>query len=72
MTEFSFSLLTKFLNFILNSITLKGLDNVNDVDIIHERQVEIGDDGSLVVDKEYTVITNGINVYSIEYDFIYA
>jgi len=67
MTEYSFSLLTKFLNFILNNITLKGLDNVNDIDIIHERQVDIGDDGSIVVDKEYTVITNGINVSDLKF-----
>ncbi len=66
LNEFNYSLLTQFLNIILDVITLKGIDNIENVTQHHERKITFNDKGETLVDKEHMAITDGINLNGIK------
>ena len=68
MSSFNYNLLTDFLKIILNNITLKGIDNIDNSIMINERKLSFDEStGNSVVDKEYIVYTEGINMQKIKY-----
>ena len=62
MVTFNNSMIIDFLNFVFDEITLKGLDNIdniyvnNDLSISYDKKT-----GDIVENKEYVVVTSGIN-----------
>ena len=68
MSSFNYNLLTEFLKIILNQITLKGIDNVTNSDLINGRRLKFNKEtGESVVTKEYMVYTSGINMTKLNY-----
>jgi DNA-directed RNA polymerase beta' subunit len=68
MSSFNYNLLTDFLKIVLEQITLKGIDNINNSDLIHERKLNFNsDNGNMDVGKEYVVYTSGINMEKLKY-----
>lgn len=65
MTSFDYKSLTNFLTIVLETITLKGLDNITSMSINNERRITFNDIGETVVEKEYVVVTDGINIDGI-------
>ena len=62
MSFFNYTILTNFLKIVLNDITLKGINNVNDIYTDYERRIIFNQEsGESVVEKEYVVSTSGIN-----------
>jgi DNA-directed RNA polymerase beta' subunit len=66
LNEFNYNLLTQFMNIILDVITLKGIDNIENVTQHHERRITFNDKGEINVDKEHMAITDGINLNGIK------
>jgi DNA-directed RNA polymerase II subunit RPB1 len=58
-------MLTNFLNIVLDTITLKGIDNIENVTQVQERRVMFNDKGETNIDKEHITITDGINLNGI-------
>jgi DNA-directed RNA polymerase II subunit RPB1 len=68
MSSFNYNLLTNFLKIVLEQITLKGIDNITNSDLIHERKLNFNsDNGNVNVLKEYIVYTSGINMQKLKY-----
>lgn len=68
MTSFNYTLLTDFLKIVLEQITLKGLDNIEGLDITHERKLIFNENTGDSIDiKEYIVYTSGINFIKLKY-----
>jgi len=62
MISFNYNIITEFLKMILDDITLKGIENINSIEPIEENVMTFNNDtGDIVRNKEYMVITNGIN-----------
>ena len=62
MSVYNYTILTDFLNLVLDSVTLKGIDNIESTDIIEERFIEFDEKtGEMTVSKENVVYTSGIN-----------
>jgi magnesium chelatase subunit I len=53
-------------NIILDVITLKGIDNIDNVTQNHERRIVFNEKGDTLVEKEHMVITDGINLNGIK------
>jgi len=66
LNEFNYNLLTQFLNIILDVITLKGIDNIDNVVQSQERRITFNDKGETNIDKEHMAITDGINLNGIK------
>ena len=66
LNEFNYNLLTQFLNIVLDVITLKGIDNIDNVVQQNERRIVFDENGETNVDKEYMAITDGINLNGIK------
>lgn len=68
MSSFNYNLLTEFLKIILNQITLKGIDNVSNSDLINSRRLTFDKEtGESKIIKEHVVFTNGINITKLNY-----
>ncbi len=68
MTSFNYTLLTDFLKIVLEQITLKGLDNIEGLDIVQERKLIFNDKTGDSEDiKENMVYTSGINMIKLKY-----
>jgi DNA-directed RNA polymerase II subunit RPB1 len=68
MSSFNYNLLTDFLKIVLNSITLKGINNITSSSSISERKLDFDDKtGEMNVTKEFVVYTGGINMEKIKY-----
>ena len=65
MSDFDYKTLTSFLTIVLNTITLKGIDNINNITQLQERKIEFTDEGEPIVNKENIIITDGINIDGI-------
>jgi DNA-directed RNA polymerase II subunit RPB1 len=62
MSSFSYNLVTDFLKMVFDDITLKGVENIDEIDVSHELKIKFDKDtGAVVMDKEYVVTTSGIN-----------
>ena len=62
MSEFDYKSLTNFLSLVLNTITLKGIDYIDNITMSQERLIQFNESGDMVVNKEYMVVTDGINI----------
>ena len=63
MSSFNYNILIDFLNMVFDDITLKGLDNISDIDINEELCIDYDEkSGDIIESKEYVVITSGINI----------
>ena len=67
MGEFDYKSLTAFLSIVLNSITLKGIDNIDNITLQQERRIQFNEIGETIINKEHLVITNGINIEGLLY-----
>ena len=67
MSSFNYNLLTDFLKIVLEHITLKGIDNIKNSDLIEERKLNFTEDGDMEVGKEYVAYTEGINMIKLKY-----
>jgi len=65
MTNFDYKTLTSFLTIVLNTITLKGVDDIENISLIQERKINFNKMGDMNVGKEYLVVTDGINIEGI-------
>jgi DNA-directed RNA polymerase II subunit RPB1 len=66
MTSFSYSMLTDFLEIVMNDITLKGMEKIEDVFTGQEMISKYDNDGAVKMEKEFTCITNGINMEKLK------
>jgi len=62
MSSYNYNVLTDFMKLVLNAITLKGINAIENSDIILERNVTYNEDGKENITKENVVITSGINI----------
>jgi DNA-directed RNA polymerase beta' subunit len=63
MSSFNYNIITEFLRMIFDDITLKGIENIDDVDVSHELVIKYNEEtGGIINDKEYMVYTSGINI----------
>jgi DNA-directed RNA polymerase II subunit RPB1 len=69
MTAFNYNILTEFLKIIITQITLKGIDNITNISLTHERKLVFNKDTGDVDEtfKEYMVHTSGINMEKLKY-----
>lgn len=67
MSEFDYKTLTALLSIILNTATLKGIDNIDNIILQQERKITFNETGETVVNKEHLVITSGINIIGLLY-----
>jgi DNA-directed RNA polymerase beta' subunit len=62
MINYNYSLIIDFMNIILSEIKLKGIDYINNVDVISELYKQYDEEGNVDMDsKEKVAITDGIN-----------
>jgi DNA-directed RNA polymerase beta' subunit len=61
LNNFDYVLLNKFLNIVLNNISLKGVDSIDNVDVENIIYSYSDEEGNIKQDKEYRLITSGIN-----------
>jgi DNA-directed RNA polymerase beta' subunit len=66
LNDFNYSLLTNFLNIVLDVITLKGIDHIDNVNQSQERRITFNEEGETVVEKEYIATTEGINLEGLK------
>jgi DNA-directed RNA polymerase beta' subunit len=66
LNDFNYTMLTTFLNIILDVITLKGIDNIANVHQAQERRMKANEHGDMVVEKEYVAFTDGINLEGLK------
>jgi DNA-directed RNA polymerase beta' subunit len=66
LNDFNYTMLTTFLNIILDVITLKGIDNIANVHQSQERRMKSNEHGDMVVEKEYVAFTDGINLEGLK------
>jgi len=66
MTDFNYNILTKFLKIVLHKITLKGINNINEISINEERRELFNKLGNKEKENEYVIITSGINFKEIK------
>lgn len=62
MSSFNYNIITDFLKMIFDDITLKGIENIENVDISQERIIKYNKEtGEVKPEKEYVAFTSGIN-----------
>ncbi len=67
MSAFNYNIITDFLKMILDDITLKGIENISNVDVVQERRIKFDNKSGEVIDiKENVVYTSGINFDSLK------
>ena len=66
MSSYDYTILTDFMKLVLNTITLKGINNIENSDILQERNVLYDDDGKENIIKEHVVVTSGINIEELK------
>ena len=68
MNTFNYNIIIDFLKIICDDIILKGIENINDYDINNERHITYDKNtGDIIEDKEYYILTSGINFERIKY-----
>lgn len=66
MSSFSYNIITEFLRMVFDDITLKGIENIDNVDVVQERIIKYDKEtGEVKTEKEYMVYTAGINFEKI-------
>jgi DNA-directed RNA polymerase beta' subunit len=62
MNSFSYNIVTEFLRMVFDDITLKGIENIDSIDLSHELSIKFDKNtGAVISGKEYVVSTAGIN-----------
>lgn len=62
MSSFRYNIITDFLKMVFDDITLKGIENIDNIDVNQERVIKYDKEtGEVKTDKEYMVYTAGIN-----------
>ena len=62
MNSFSYNIVTEFLRMVFDDITLKGIENIDGVDVSQELCIKYDKEtGAVIQGKEYVVTTAGIN-----------
>ncbi len=62
MSSFNYNIITEFLRMVFDDITLKGIENIQSIDVSQERVIKFDKEtGEVKTDKEYVVTTAGIN-----------
>ena len=68
MSSFNSNLIINFLKIVLDNITLKGIDNITNNDLINDRKLNFNiNTGDTEVQKEFIVYTSGINMEKLKY-----
>lgn len=67
MTLYNYNIIIEFLRIICDDIPLKGVENINHIDIEHERCINYDNEGNQNIIKEYVVYTSGINIEKLRY-----
>ena len=68
LSSFNYPILVDFLNIILNNITLKGIDGIDEAIMEESRVLKFNKEtGVISTEKEYVVTTNGINLEKLKY-----
>ena len=68
MSSFNYQILVDFLNIVLENITLKGIDGIDDIALEEQRVLNFNKEtGASQVEKEFVVTTIGINLEKIKY-----
>ena len=68
MNTFNYNVITDYLKMILNNITLKGIENIENIDITQEMYAKFDKKtGEIINGKEYVVYTAGININKLKY-----
>jgi DNA-directed RNA polymerase II subunit RPB1 len=63
MLDFNYSDLTIFLKtIVLDVVTLKGIDDINGINMFQDMYVQFDDEGNKKIEKEWVVVTEGINM----------
>ena len=66
MSSFNYNIVYDFLKMVFDDITLKGIENIQEINVLHDSAVQFNKDtGAVINDKEYVVYTNGININSM-------
>ena len=62
MNTFNYNDITKFLNLVLNKVTLKGMNKISDSNVIEQRRIHYDSKtGEQLLSKENIIVTSGIN-----------
>ena len=62
MSSFNYNIITEFLRMVFDDITLKGIENIQSIDVSQERIIKFDENtGAVKLEKEYMVVTAGIN-----------
>jgi DNA-directed RNA polymerase II subunit RPB1 len=68
MSSFSYSNIIDFLNIVFDEVTLKGLDNIDNIDVSEELCINYDEKtGDIMENKEWVVTSSGINLEKIRY-----
>lgn len=68
MSSFNYQILVDFLNIVLEDITLKGIDGIEDTNMDEQRVLKFNEEtGATQVEKEFVVTTYGINLERLRY-----
>jgi DNA-directed RNA polymerase beta' subunit len=63
MSSFNYNIITDFLKMVFDDITLKGIENIEGIDIAQELVIKFDKEtGGVKTEKEYLVYTAGINI----------
>lgn len=63
MSSFNYNIITEFLRMVFDDITLKGIENIDDIELTQERCINIDKStGEIKVEKEPMIETDGINI----------
>ena len=66
MSNFNYNIIIDFLNIILNDITIKGFNNIDNIYLAEDLSIKFDEKtGDIIESKEYVVTTNGINFNQI-------
>jgi DNA-directed RNA polymerase II subunit RPB1 len=67
MISFNYNSITEFLRIVIEDITLKGIENISNYSEDYQRRYTYNNEtGDAIIDKEYVVITSGINLDKIK------
>jgi len=67
MNNFNYNLLTNFMKIVLDTITLKGIDNINETYMNKELYLTFNEEGEKNIGNEYTIATAGINLIDMKF-----
>jgi DNA-directed RNA polymerase II subunit RPB1 len=68
MTAYDYESLIEFFNIVLDKIKLKGIENIDNVEVSNERLMKFNDNnGEIEIKKHNVIYTDGINMKDVRY-----